>query len=542
MKTTQKITGFTTLLFALLAVACMAQVPAVQWKVAYGGTKMDYFNCIWQNADGSFVASGDGESVDDDLNGDSQWGQQEGWLVVINSNGTIRHQKALGGSGADQLPSVEQTNDMGYVACGPSSSSDHDVPANKGLNDYWIVKTDSLLNIVWSKTYGGTGDDWPYYVHQTKDGGYIVGGRTGSSDGDVKGSHGGFDFWILKLDRNGDTVWTRTIGGSGTDDFATCAIQTKDGGYMVTGRTNSHNGDFTNDTAHGGYDAVLVKLDSNGKITWSRTYGGSGDDAARCVVQTADGGYAFCGSTTSNNMDVKGNHGMSDYWIVKVDSIGNMQWQRTEGGSKNDFPLCLTIAPDGGYVVCGRSFSYDGEVTGHHPAAATSFDSGDCWIAKIDHLNPTGPLVWELCMGGSHYDGGNWIQTTTDNGYIMAAEVYSNDGDVTGFHGSTNFEDGWVVKFAPDIPNLVNNISPYNGSVNLYPNPNNGRFTIELSGINFKSSLEIFNILGEKVYQTRLNASTNQIDLSNYSNGIYLYRVLTETGSLVSEEKFVIQK
>src|ERR1700752_3264477 len=124
MKTiTGKLTMF-AMFWLMIAGTSIAQVPAIQWKIAYGGTKMDYFNGVWQNKDGSFVASGDGESGDSDLKGDAQWGLQEGWLVVINADGSIRHQKAMGGSNADQLPSVQQTNDGGYIACGPSASGD----------------------------------------------------------------------------------------------------------------------------------------------------------------------------------------------------------------------------------------------------------------------------------------------------------------------------------------------------------------------------------------------------------------------------------
>ncbi|MBI3509575.1 MAG: T9SS type A sorting domain-containing protein [Bacteroidetes bacterium] len=539
MKT--KITLSTIFIAGIFFIA-RAQAPAILWQNCTGGTKMDYFNGADQLPDGGFVASGDGESNDFDLTGDSQWGVQEGWVKVVNSNGTLRHQKTFGGSGGDQLPSVVRTFDGGYACCGPSASGDHDLPGNYGSNDYWVIRMDSLLNIVWSKHFGGSGDDWCYIIKQTSDSGFAISGRSNSLDHDVTGNHGTFDWWVIKLDKNGILQWERAIGGSGIDNFPAALMQTSDGGYLVGGNSNSNNsGDIG--ASHGGYDAVLAKLNANGTVAWTKNYGGAGDEGVRSVCQTPDGGFVFCGSTTSVSGDVSGNHGLNDYWVVKTDSAGNLQWQRCCGGTRNDFALNIALTTEGGYVVCGRAFSYDGEITGHQPAASTFVDSADCWVAKINAFNPTGALDWEIAFGGSHYDGANWILQSADHGFLVAGEVYSSDGNVTNFHGSSAFEDGWLVKLAPDPVLSSNEIFPNESNVVAYPNPFHDQFNIQLNTINNESNtVSVYNAIGELVLC--INSPANEVIGIGRSDlpaaGLYFYTV-TNKNLIIARGKMMAE-
>src|SRR5579883_1509082 len=293
---------------------------------------------------------------------------------------SIQWEKALGGSDYDVAYDIQQTSDGGFIIAGTSNSNNGDVTGNHDSSDYWIVRLDASGIIQWEKSYGGSGDEIAQSIIQTNDGGYIVAGWSDSKDGDVHGNHGGYDYWVVKLDNSGGIQWDSSYGGSGFD-FAYSIVETNDGGYVIGGISNSQNGEVTGN--HGGYDYWIVKIDSNGAMKWEKSYGGSGDDGyisdeiiGNNLQKTNDGGFVLAGSSNSNDGDVTGHHGnvtYPDYWIVKIDGTGTMQWERSLGGSNVDAAKSITQTSDGGYIIAGISISNDGDVTGNH-------GSGDYWI------------------------------------------------------------------------------------------------------------------------------------------------------------------
>lgn len=346
---------------------------------------------------------------------------------------------------------MAQTSDGGYIFAGYSRSSNYDVPGNKGGDDYWIVKIDSTGAIQWKKTYGGAADDDPFSILQTSDGGYIVAGYTSSvNTGDVTGYHGGaFDGWILKLDSNGNLQWTKTLGGSGTDPVFSI-VQTPDGGYAATGQSTSNNGDVSGN--HGLHDYWLVKLNSTGTIQWQKSYGGSNYDLPIQLIITTDGGFLLVGKSQSNNADVTGNHGGYDTWVVKADNTGAVQWQKSLGGSNEDGATMVLQSADGGYVIAGYTKSTDKDVSGLH-------GDRDFWLVNIDN---SGSLQWQKTYGGNGDDMPRTLKATNDGGYIMAGYTTSTNGDITSSYGA---QDLWVVKLTPALSLLVtdiNNISAVN--------------------------------------------------------------------------------
>ena len=182
--------------------------------------------------------------------------------------------------------------------------------------------------IAWQKSFGGTDTDIPNCIKQTTDGGYIVAGFSVSNDGDVVGKHGFEDYWIVKMGANGDFQWQKSLGGSG-DDEARSIEQTSDGGYIIAGTSTSNDGDVTGN--HGYYDYWIVKLSSIGAIQWQKSLGGSGDDEASSIEQTPDGGYIVEGGAETADGDVAGNHAGGGCWIVKLNNIGTIQWQKIIG-------------------------------------------------------------------------------------------------------------------------------------------------------------------------------------------------------------------
>ena len=342
-------------------------------------------------------------------------------------------QKTYGGGGDDDAWSIQQTKDGGYIVAGSTESF------GAGGYDVYLIKLDENGNMVWEKTYGGSDDDRAYSIQQTTDGGYIVAGRTNSFGA------GYADVYLIKLDADGKMVWEKTYGGS-DDDGAWSIQQTKDGGYIVAGYTSSFGA--------GGLDVYVIKLDANGNELWKKTYGGSDDEIA-VIKQTKDGGYIVAGWTKSFGA------GSLDVYIIKLDANGNKVWEKTYGGSGDDWANSIQQTTDGGYIVAGGTYSFGagsldvyiikldangtklwektfGESNdddawsiqqtkdgGYIVAGYTnSFGAGyeDVYVIKLDE---NGNKVWEKTYGGSDYDGTYAIQQTKDGGYIVAGYTYS---------------------------------------------------------------------------------------------------------------------
>ena len=293
--------------------------------------------------------------------------------------------------------------------------------------------------IEWQRCLGGTSSDTANAVQQTADGGYIVAGAVYSNDGDASGYHGGIDqygnhlpdAWVVKLDAAGSPVWQRCLGGTG-DDVANAVQQTADGGYIVAGHSGLSGGDVAGN--HGLWDAWVVKLNATGAVIWQKSLGGSNYDEARAVKQTADGGYIVAGNTQSTDGDAAGNHGNNDAWVAKLTPTGALAWQRCLGGTGNDAVASVNPTADGGYILSATTDSTDGDVAGNHGWE-------DIWVVK---LNATGDLVWQRCLGGTSRDEAGDLRPTADGGYIVAGDAWSTDGDVTGNHGGNG--DVWVAR------------------------------------------------------------------------------------------------
>ena len=277
--------------------------------------------------------------------------------------------------------SIQQTSDGGYIVAG-----------GVGALDVWVLKLNASGNIQWQKTYGS---DWALEfdvansIQQTSDVGYIVAGYTQSIY-----PFSGYNIWVLKLDQNGNVTWQKTYGGY-AHDVANSIQQTSDGGYIVAGKTNSFGA--------GSSDVWVLKLDKDGNIQWQKTYGGHSIDEATSIQQTSDGGYIVAGYTWSFGA------GGGGVWVLKLDKDGNIQWQKTYGGTDEDVASSIQQTSDGGYIVAGKTNSFGA-------------GSSDVWVLKLDK---DGNIQWQKTYGGPDGDEAHSIQQTSDGGYIVAGYTYS---------------------------------------------------------------------------------------------------------------------
>jgi len=286
---------------------------SIDWEKNYGGSNDDVAYSIEETFDGGFIAAGYTSSDNGDVS--NNYGDRDYWVIKLKSDGIIEWQKSLGGTGSDWGYSVCQTSDSGYVVAGRSSSNDNDVTGNHGNSDCWVVKLTTTGDISWQKSYGGTGGEVLEMIKQTSDGGYILAASSTSNDGDVGGNYGLYDFWIVKIFSDGTINWKKTMGGTGFD-WAHSIQETIDGGFIVSGRSSSSDIDVTGH--HFSYDYWVVKLSASGNISWQKSLGGDGADIAYSVCQNTDGDYVVAGASESTNGNVIGNQGFHDVWVVKL--------------------------------------------------------------------------------------------------------------------------------------------------------------------------------------------------------------------------------
>ena len=312
-------------------------------------------------------------------------------LCIPFSTAASGWSRTYGGKGDDEFYSVVQTRDGGYALAGYTNSS------GAGGYDFWLVKTDSSGTMQWNKTYGGPDNDAAFSVVQTNDTGYALVGITTSY------GIGETNVWLVKTDSSGNMQWSQVYGGS-LNNGAYSVIQTSDGGYAIGGFTDSYGA--------GGYDFWLIKTDSSGNMQWNRTYGGTGDDEAQCLIQTSDGGYALAGYTNSFGA------GSYDFWLVKTDSSGNMMWNQTYGGAGDEAANAVIQTSDGGYALAGWTTSYGA-------------GEADIWLVKT---TSNGTMQWNKTYGGAGEDEAFSVVQTSDGGYAIAGATNSyGAGDYDGF-------------------------------------------------------------------------------------------------------------
>ncbi|TGD56522.1 T9SS type A sorting domain-containing protein [Flavobacterium humi] len=307
------------------------------WQKTIGGTGQEKLKTIIQTRDGGYLVGGSSASEASlanhtaiaDLSGktENSRGNMDYWIVKLDKDGKVSWQKTLGGLYEEELKSIVQTKDEGYVLGGYSNSpaSGEKTQANIGIGDYWIVKLDKSGNLLWDTTLGGDQDDHLSALIATTDGGFLVGGNSNSASSDAKSkSNGsGTDFWVLKLDENGKITWQQTYN-FGKLDVLTSLIANADGSYLVAGYAQGEEGKKKENRKEktdkeGINDYIALKIDAKGEELWSKTVGSKGEDILKRLMETRDGGYLLAGTSKgAASRDKSGAQGSSDFWIVKL--------------------------------------------------------------------------------------------------------------------------------------------------------------------------------------------------------------------------------
>lgn len=517
--------SFCILLLLCASVLLAQHAPSIEWQQCYGGSRNENqevkpHTVIQSNSGFVFVACTN--SNDGDVSGYHEGSDGDIWLVETGENGEILWQRALGGTLTDAPFSFVQT-DHSYTIAGFSTSTDGDVSINDGgFENAWVVCVDSLQNVVWDRPIGGSQGDNLQSIIQTNDNGYIAAGYTWSGDEHWMGqswqeNHGQTDAFILKLDSLGKVVWKKLYGGS-EGDVATSILQTSDGGYIFTGYSSSADGDVAAVLRlQPSIDIWVVRLDSIGNILWNKCYGGIGHERAASIIATPDGGYVIAGQSDMADGDITQHFGTGrneDIWIIKIDSLGSLDWQQCYGGSNRDVVSSIVQSSDGNFTFVGTTNSIDGDVTDLHGGNP---DSSDIWVGE---LSPTGSLLWQKCLGGNNADIGQAIIRTHDNGYAVYATTYSNDGDVSGNHGGS---DAWLVKLSAASRVEAGSVSQF---ANPFPNPSSAKVSLALFRSAQVDKIQFYNQVGIECFtEYRIEGDVLTADIHSLPVGLYIIRI-----------------
>lgn len=332
----------------------------LDWQKSFGGTGSDMLQSIQNTRDGGFILAGTSTSMKSGDKKDDGLGQEDLWIIKLNAKGDQEWQKTLGGTGKEMLSTIKQTKDGGYII-GASSSSGQSLYKKEnsyGNLDYWVVKMDSAGTVEWEKTFGGQYLDILESIVTTKDEGFLVGGwsnspKSGNKDED---SYGEGDYWILMLDKNGEVKWQRSYGGEGDDHLYTL-LETKDGGYLAGGNSNSGTSGNKGKSNGKGTDFWILKITETGEVDWQKTYDFGKTDILNSISENEDGTLLLGGTAKTENLGLRraDKKGINDFIAVKIKADGEEKWRQTVGSAGEDDLQKLLETRDGGYLLAGTS-------------------------------------------------------------------------------------------------------------------------------------------------------------------------------------------
>lgn len=443
------------LVINLVTLSTSAQILKTAWDKDYGGNIWEDCNSAAETSDGGYILGGYTSSTVTPF-GDVSEPSLDGffpppdvgdyWIVKTDDQGELLWDRRYGSNKQDRLWSAQETPDGGYILGGVSNSDigPQKSDLNRGYEDYWIIKTNALGDIEWDRSYGSDSIDYFYSLVQTSDGGYLLGGISRSDIGFEKSenSRGNYDMWIVKVDSLGNKLWDKTIGGA-EEERLNEMQETPDGHYVIAGATASDaDGADITQPSYGGKDYWLIKIDSadGGKI-WEYRYGGTEEDEIQSFTQTQDGGFLLGGGSRSPVSAMKQEASQwVDFWIVKIDDLGAIQWEQTFGGPELD--NCYSVKQNniGNYLVAGYSASDVGPDKTEPNRGPVGTE--DFWLI---YLAPDGTKLWDKTLGGNNRDVLENIFQTTDGGYLLAGHSSSPaSGDKQTDNRGLN--DFWIIK------------------------------------------------------------------------------------------------
>jgi len=422
-------------LFAI-SLCSISQITDITWQRCFD-TDNNHSNtfCISEFNNGYLV----GIEVSTESQGVSNYhGNTDSWFVHLDTIGNIIWERCYGGTMGESPIKIIPDSQNNYYLINWSYSNDGDVQCdNHGGADIWVVKINKEGNILWQQCFGGPNDDIPRDAVIAPDGGLLLMSRIFDKGGEISTHYGDSDTWLCKIDSLGFIQWETTIGTPGMDN-GWKVIYTSMNTYLALCGVNANGGMSECEMIGSPYldlDVWLVELDMEGNTISQDCFGGTDWENCYDIIESEDG-YAIVSSTKSNDVDVSGNHGEEDIWLLKINKEKQIIWQKCMGGYDQDTPHYITTTDENGYIIMGFSKSNSGDVSGNH-----LIGNNDIWMAKTNNL---GEIQWQHCFGGAGNEwfwGGNCVLQKNEDNYVIAPITNSNSGDVDCAGSSTR---GWI--------------------------------------------------------------------------------------------------
>lgn len=416
------------------------------WDKTFGGDAEDVLMDVILNSDGSVIAGGYSYSGISTDKSESSRGGADYWITKIDGNGTKLWDKSYGGNSLDFFNEIIASDNGGYLLGGISFSGigAEKSEQNRGFADYWVIKVNGNGIKEWDKTFGGTSDEYLHSVLYNKpDGGYLLAGKSesGINGEKTQAGRGSGDYWVVKINSAGTKQWDRTFGGSDLDEL-TSIISLSDGGYLLSGFSASPVNVDKASPSRGTIDYWIVKIDALGNRIWDKTFGGNGADKLYTATSTSDGKILLVGSSSSNqgNEKSEASQGGLDFWIIKINESGVKEWDKTFGGSGDDEANSVIQNSDGSFIIGGYSKS---GISGNRSEASRGNQEADYWILKLD---VNGNKVWDKAFGGSGKDELLAIVNSPDNINLFLGGYSKSDSSEDKTQGSRGNADYWLLK------------------------------------------------------------------------------------------------
>lgn len=509
----------------LMGINIFAQNLQIEWQNCFGSPGYDtpFYLDFYNNE--IYIIGGVNEQGWNVSN--YHGGGADMWLIKLNRNGELVFEKTFGGSLSDGGRSVSVNEDYTYLS-GFARSNDGDIENNPypDSDNFWVLKLDRDYNIIWEKMYGGSMFEDVYRMIETKDGGMAIVGITVSTDGDISHNNGGYDGWIIKIDANGNKLWELCIGDIYVDVLKT-VIETPEEELVVGGPINIITALSDDCQPHNdSHEALLAKIDKNGQIIWQKCIGGSNIDAINDII-LLDDGFLISGYTDSSDGDLLGSGTYAysdDFLVAKLDKDGDIIWINTYGGSEIDVAKKAFQTIDGGFIIFGLTSSFNGDVS-ENPSADAGIPS--LWVVKIDadgHL-----LWEQCFGGRQRDDLYWGVEQIAYNRYIVAAEIMFDSGDIKCTEDGDISYDWWVFELLDttvgleDDINLIKQFSVKPNPANSLASIEIPQSTTQTSIYISNTKGQIIETLTARPGQTIIHW-----DCSNNTTGVYFYNSIID--------------
>lgn len=492
-----------TLLFGFFSGFVFCQQPVLEWAKNFGGTGSEFATEVVLSKDNECIIVGSTGSNDYDLIGNTGG---KAWVIKVNQNGEKIFSKTYGGSRGESGVAVIESIDGNFIIGGNASSNDKDVPKNQGKSDAWLFKIDKQGTLLWSKTYGGSNNEYLSSIFEIANGDLIVGINSKSSDGDFPENKGLDDWWILKISKIGDIIWKKRIGGNQPDQLYKLA-NIDDKTFVVVGEYTSRDDVVTNSKS----DAI-IKMDSTGQIIWSRSFGSPKDSSwlinsinnvsvsfdKQSIVAIGDS-YNFINQST-------------DVLVYKIDTSGNLKWQKLYGGSSIEFGRKVDILRNGDVLCMGDSYSNDMDVS-------NNYGLSDIWLFLTDSK---GNLKSEKSFGGAGADFGYDFAVKPDSRILIVGNTTSKNGIFRSNYGN---KDVAVIQVKYDFSSAIENVNDFS-NVKIFPNPVKDKLKVEI-GDALIENVTLTDLNGRIIRHNKIetNNGLTEIECANLPEGVYFLNI-----------------